>query len=70
MNTMQPGTGTLIKEWRQRRRMSQLDLALDDGDPAAGSMRAGTDSGTGSLTPVSSAAPLDDDTSYTVCASL
>mgnify|MGYP000040037439 CR=1 FL=1 len=29
MNTMQPPAGTLIKEWRQRRRMSQLDLALE-----------------------------------------
>ena len=48
----------------------QLDLALDDGDPATGSMRAGIDSGTGSLTPVSSSAPLDDGISYTVCASL
>ena len=29
MNTIQPPAGTLIKEWRQRRRMSQLDLALE-----------------------------------------
>ncbi|ENO89216.1 prepilin-type N-terminal cleavage/methylation domain-containing protein [Thauera linaloolentis] len=47
----------------------QLDLALDDGDPAAGSMRAGSDSG-GSLIIVSTDNPLDDNASYTVCASL
>ncbi len=29
MNIMQPGAGTLIREWRQRRRMSQLELALE-----------------------------------------
>ncbi|MFT3760911.1 prepilin-type N-terminal cleavage/methylation domain-containing protein [Thauera sp.] len=48
----------------------QLDLALDDGNPAEGSMRAGLDDGSGSLTPVSGSTPLDDGTSYTVCASL
>jgi prepilin-type N-terminal cleavage/methylation domain-containing protein len=47
----------------------QLDLALDDGNPAAGAMRAGTGSG-GTLTPVSAADPVDDSASYTVCASL
>ena len=29
MNIMQTGAGALIREWRQRRRMSQLDLALE-----------------------------------------
>ncbi|GAA5544165.1 Predicted transcriptional regulators [Ochrobactrum soli] len=29
MNIMQTGAGTLIREWRQRRRMSQLSLALE-----------------------------------------
>ncbi len=29
MNTMQPGAGMIIREWRQRRRLSQLDLALE-----------------------------------------
>lgn len=47
----------------------QLDIALDDGDPSTGSMRAGSDAG-GSLTAVSADAPLDDAASYTVCASL
>lgn len=29
MATTQAGAGTMIREWRQRRRMSQLDLAID-----------------------------------------
>ena len=29
MNIMQTGAGTLIREWRQRRRISQLSLALE-----------------------------------------
>lgn len=47
----------------------QLDLSLDDGDPGAGSMRAGSD-GEGTLSVVSADNPLDDNASYTVCASL
>ncbi|HQZ02376.1 MAG TPA: prepilin-type N-terminal cleavage/methylation domain-containing protein [Thauera sp.] len=47
----------------------QLDLALDDGDPGAGSMRAGSDND-GTLSLVSAENPLVDDASYTVCASL
>ena len=47
----------------------QLDLALDDGDPGTGSMRAGSNND-GTLTLVSTENPLADDTSYTVCASL
>ncbi len=47
----------------------QIDIALDDGDPATGSMRAGSDAG-GTLTAISADAPLDDAASYTVCASL
>ncbi len=47
----------------------QLDLALDDGDPGTGSMRAGSDID-GTLSAVSVENPLLDDSSYTVCASL
>jgi hypothetical protein len=47
----------------------QLDLALDDGDPGTGSMRAGSDSD-GTLSVVSAENPLLDASSYTVCASL
>jgi len=47
----------------------QLDLSLDDGDPSAGSMRAGSESD-GALNLVSGTNPLDDNASYTVCASL
>jgi transcriptional regulator with XRE-family HTH domain len=31
MSTLEAPLGTLLKEWRQRRRMSQLDLALEAG---------------------------------------
>ena len=47
----------------------QLDIALDDGDPATGSMRAGIGSGDG-MTPISASSPLEDGNSHTVCASL
>jgi hypothetical protein len=29
------GVGALLRDWRQRRRRSQLDLALDAGSPPA-----------------------------------
>jgi prepilin-type N-terminal cleavage/methylation domain-containing protein len=47
----------------------QLDIALDDGDPATGTLRAGT-SGAGGLTVISADNPLDDGNSHTVCARL
>lgn len=46
----------------------QLDDQLDDGDPASGTMRAGTGSAS-ALTAVT-AATLEDDQAYTVCAQL
>lgn len=47
----------------------QLDIALDDGDPATGSLRAGT-SAEGGLTAISADNALDDGNSHTVCARL
>lgn len=47
----------------------QLDIALDDGDPARGSLRAGTTAATG-LAAISPTNPLEDANSHTVCASL
>jgi len=47
----------------------QLDLALDDGDPARGSVRAGTRGNEG-VVAISAANPLQDTNSHTVCASL
>lgn len=47
----------------------QLDIALDDGDPGRGSLRAGTTGVTG-LVAISAGSPLEDGNSYTVCASL
>ncbi|HRP25579.1 MAG TPA: prepilin-type N-terminal cleavage/methylation domain-containing protein [Thauera sp.] len=47
----------------------QLDIALDDGNPATGSLRAGTLGGNG-LVAVSAGNPLDEAASHTVCASL
>lgn len=46
----------------------QLDQQLDDGDPASGSVRVG--SGSGSALTAITAATLDDDQAYTVCARL
>lgn len=51
------------------RLVRQLDQALDDGDPSTGSLRAGSSAGN-SLDLVASAAAIDDDVAYTVCASL
>lgn len=47
----------------------ELDIALDDGDPASGSVRAGTRGASG-LVPVSASTPLVDADPHTVCASL
>jgi len=44
----------------------QLDAALDDGDPATGSMRAGS-LVSATLTAVSAATPVDDATPYVAC---
>ncbi|ATE58675.1 prepilin-type N-terminal cleavage/methylation domain-containing protein [Thauera sinica] len=48
----------------------QLDQALDDGNPASGALRAGTTGDGGTLTVISSANPLADGNSHTVCLSL
>lgn len=48
----------------------QLDETMDDGDPAGGSLRAGTAGEGGALTLVSDATPLADGERYTACLSL
>ena len=48
----------------------QLDLALDDGNPASGALRAGSTGEDGALTLISDANPLVDGNSHTVCLSL
>lgn len=48
----------------------QLDLTLDDGNPASGAMRAGTGSEDGALSAISAANPLLDANSHTVCLGL
>lgn len=48
----------------------QLDLALDDGNPASGALRAGTTGDDGALTAISATNPLVDGNSHTVCLSL
>ncbi|MDI3515588.1 MAG: hypothetical protein PWP40_2817 [Rhodocyclaceae bacterium] len=47
----------------------QLDIALDDGDPGRGALRAGSTGDTG-LVAVSAANPLEEGNTYAVCASL
>lgn len=44
----------------------QLDMALDDGNPETGSMRAGTEN-EGTLTPVSGTTPLNEGSTYVAC---
>ena len=47
----------------------QLDIALDDGDPAAGSLRAGSPGDSG-LVAISAANPLLEANAHTVCSNL
>lgn len=47
----------------------QLDITLDDGNPASGAVRAGL-AGSTALSVVDASAPLDDDAPHTVCANL
>lgn len=64
-----PGTLVVCSDAIPGKLVRQLDIALDDGDPARGSLRAGTTGATG-LVAISAANPLDDANSHTVCASL
>lgn len=48
------------------RHVGPLDAQLDDGNPATGAMRAGTDNG-GGLSPVSGMVSADDAGSFVVC---
>ena len=64
-----PGAMVVCSDAIVGKLVRQLDIALDDGNPATGSMRAGT-AGEGTLVPISATNPLDDSASHTVCASL
>ena len=64
-----PGSLVVCSDAIPGKLVRQLDIALDDGDPARGSLRAGTTGATG-LVAISAANPLDDANSHTVCASL
>ncbi|HAF55301.1 MAG TPA: prepilin-type cleavage/methylation domain-containing protein [Thauera sp.] len=64
-----PGSLVVCSDAIPGKLVRQLDIALDDGDPARGSLRAGTSGATG-LVAISAANPLDDANSHTVCASL
>ncbi len=64
-----PGSLVVCSDAIPGKLVRQLDIALDDGDPARGSLRAGT-SGEGGLVAISTSNPLVDANSHTVCASL
>lgn len=64
-----PGSLVVCSDAIPGKLVRQLDIALDDGDPARGSLRAGTTGATG-LVAISAANPLEDANSHTVCASL
>lgn len=61
-----PGSHVVCSAGILGKYLRQLDAALDDGDPATGSMRAGT-AGTSSLTVISSTNPLDEAAAYVAC---
>lgn len=61
-----PGAHALCSAAIPGRFVRQIDLALDDGEPASGALRAGTE-GAGGLTPLGSATPLDESGSYVLC---
>lgn len=64
-----PGSIVVCSENVPGKLVTQLDIALDDGDPAAGSLRAGTPGDTG-LVAISAANPLLEANAHTVCANL
>jgi prepilin-type N-terminal cleavage/methylation domain-containing protein len=64
-----PGSLVVCSDAIPGKLVRQLDIALDDGDPTRGSLRAGTSGATG-LVAISATNPLEDANSHTVCASL
>lgn len=61
-----PGSHAMCSATIPGRFVRQIDLALDDGEPATGSLRAGTQGAAG-LTAVGAATPLDEAASYVLC---
>lgn len=61
-----PGTHALCSSAIAGRFIAQLDVALDDGDPGAGTLRAGTVAA-GALTALAAGARADEGTAYVVC---
>lgn len=61
-----PGTHTICSAAIPGRFVRQIDLALDDGEPATGSLRAGIQGSTG-LSALGAATPLDETLSYVLC---
>lgn len=61
-----PGGHAMCSTAIPGRFVRQIDLALDDGDPATGALRAGTQ-GAGGLTALAAGTPPDEATSYVVC---
>ncbi len=64
-----PGSLVVCSDAIPGKIVRQLDIALDDGDPARGSLRAGTQGNEG-VVAISASNPLQDANSHTVCASL
>lgn len=64
-----PGSLAVCSDGIPGSMVRELDIALDDGNPTTGALRAGTRGASG-LTRISAANPLLDANSHTVCASL
>lgn len=64
-----PGSLVVCSDNVPGKLVMQIDIALDDGDPAAGSLRAGTPGDTG-LVAVSATNPLLEANAHTLCANL
>lgn len=64
-----PGSLVVCSDNVPGKLVTQLDIALDDGDPSAGSLRAGTLGATG-LVAISESNPLMEANAHTVCSNL
>ena len=64
-----PGSLVVCSDNVPGKLVTQIDIALDDGDPAAGSLRAGTPGDTG-LVAISAANRLLEANAHTVCSNL
>ncbi|ANQ83934.1 prepilin-type N-terminal cleavage/methylation domain-containing protein [Azoarcus olearius] len=61
-----PGSYALCSAAVPGRFVRQIDLAVDDGEPATGTLRAGTQ-GAGGLTALAADTPVDDAATYVLC---